>query len=217
MSPVEFDGQSKTLETQTTLRLLSDIEREQFSSQRTFSVRLGIAVGLTNAYVRRCVKKGWVKMRRVPARRYAYYLTPKGFTEKSKLVGEYLASSFAFFRIARAQCLETLQNCERRGWRRVALYGQGELVEIATLAAKETSVELVALIAPGCNAPELAGLPVAADTVSAPPFDAVLIADIADPQAAYDGLRRDLPDERIVTPALLHVSRDRAAGGPRGR
>ena len=104
-----------------------------------------------------------------------------------------------------------------RGWRRVALYGQGELVEIATLAAKETSIELVAVIAPGCNAPELAGLPVAADTASAPPFDAVLIADIADPQAAYDGLCRDLPDERIVIPALLHVSRDRAAGGPRGR
>ncbi len=217
MPHLNFDGQSKTIETQTTLRLLSDIEREQFSSQRTFSVRLGIAVGLTNAYVRRCVKKGWVKMRRVPARRYAYYLTPKGFTEKSKLVGEYLASSFAFFRIARSQCVDALQRCERSGWRRVALYGQGELVEIATLAAKETSVELVAVIAPGCNAPELAGLPVAADTASAPPFDAVLVADIADPQAAYDRLYRDLPDERIVTPPLLHVSRDRAAGGSRGR
>ena len=109
MSQVDFDGQSKTLETQTTLRLLSDIERKEFSSQRAFSVRLGIALGLTNAYVKRCVKKGWIKMRRVPARRYAYYLTPKGFTEKSKLVGEYLTSSLEFFRAARAQCLDILK------------------------------------------------------------------------------------------------------------
>ncbi len=71
MSQSESNDQSKALETHTTLRLLSDIDRERFSSQRLFSVRLGIAVGLTNAYVKRCVKKGWIKMRRVPARRYA--------------------------------------------------------------------------------------------------------------------------------------------------
>ncbi len=215
MPQPDFGSQDKTLETQTTLRLLSDIERAQFSSQRTFSVRLGIAVGLTNAYVKRCVKKGWIKMRRVPARRYAYYLTPTGFTEKSKLVAEYLTSSLEFFRIARAQCLGALEDCERLGWRRVALYGHGELAEIATLAAKETSVELVAVIAPGCNAPEFAGLPVMGGLGALPEFDAVLVADITDPQAVYDELSRDLPDERILTPSLLHVSR--AAGGPRGQ
>ncbi|MFQ5957930.1 MAG: winged helix-turn-helix transcriptional regulator [Alphaproteobacteria bacterium] len=216
MAESEFSNQSKVLETHTTLRLLSDIERERFSSQRLFSVRLGIAVGLTNAYVKRCIKKGWIKMRRVPARRYAYYVTPKGFAEKSKLVAEYLTSSFEFFRIARAQCLEILQDCERRGWRRVALYGHGELVEIATLAAGETSVELVAVIAPGCNTPEFAGLPVVRDLGGVRDRDAVLIADINDPQAAFDELRDRLPEERILTPPLLHVSRNRA-GATAGR
>ena len=209
---MDFGDRNKTLATQTTLRLLSDIECEEFSSQRTFSVRLGIAVGLTNAYVKRCVRKGWIKMRRVPARRYAYYLTPTGFTEKSKLVGEYLTSSFDFFRVARSQCLDAMQRCERRGWRRVALYGNGELAEIATVAARETSVELVAVIAPGCNSAEFAGVPVATNFAAAPRFDAVLVADISNPQAVYDELRRELPDERILTPRVLHVSR--AVGDP---
>ena len=205
----------KTLESHTTLHLLSDIERERFASQRSFSVRLGIAVGLTNAYVKRCVNKGWIKMRRIPARRYAYYLTPKGFGEKSRLVGECLTSSLEFFRMARAQCLDALQHCERRGWRRVAIYGHGEMVEISTLAAKETSVELVAIIAPGCNTATFAGLPVVADTAAAPELDAVLVADIADPQAAFEALRAVLPEERVLTPSLLHVSRNGGARVPR--
>lgn len=207
MPQSEPGHQETSPQTHATLRLLSDIERERFASQRLFSMRLGIAVGLTNAYVKRAVKKGWIKMRRVPARRYAYYLTPKGFAEKSKLVGEYLTSSFAFFRVARAQCLDLLQRCERNGWRRVVLYGNGELVEIATLAAMETEVELVAVIAPGLNTPEFAGLPVAVDLAVAPDFEAVLIADINDPQAIYDALRRQLPDARLLTPSLLYVSR----------
>jgi DNA-binding MarR family transcriptional regulator len=217
MSQSESSDQSKALETHTTLRLLSDIDRERFSSQRLFSVRLGIAVGLTNAYVKRCVKKGWIKMRRVPARRYAYYLTPRGFAEKSSLVHEYLTSSFDFFRIVRSQCLDILQECERLGWHRITIYGHGELVEIATLAARETSVELIAVIAPGCNTPEFAGLPVVGDLGELRDGDAILIADINDPQAAFDELRQHLPEDRILTPPLLHVSRNRsdAKGGRR--
>ncbi len=208
MAKPEFSDPGKLFESHTTLQLLSDVEREQFDSQRTFSVRLGIAVGLTNAYVKRCVAKGWIKMRRIPARRYAYYLTPKGFTEKSQLVSDYLTSSLDFFRNARAQYLEALQQCERRGWRRVALYGHGDLVEIATLAAKETSVELVAVIAPGCNTDEFAGLPVVTDAAKVPDVDAVLIADIDDPQGVFDSLVGTRSSACLLTPPLLHVTRD---------
>ena len=208
MSKSDFSDPGKLFESHTTLRLLSDVEQERFDSQRSFSVRLGIAVGLTNAYVKRCVAKGWIKMRRIPARRYAYYLTPKGFSEKSQLVSDYLTSSLDFFRTARAQYLEALQQCERRGWRRVALYGHGDLVEIATLAAKETSIELVAVIAPGCNTNHFAGLPVVTDTAKIPAVDAILIADINDPQGAFNVLAEAQSAERLLTPPLLHVTRD---------
>ena len=120
-------AQGNSLETQATLHLLSDVERDSFLSQRRFSMRFGIAVGLTNAYVKRCIKKGWIKMSRVPARRYAYYLTPKGFSEKSRLVANYLYGSLDFFRTARRQCVEALHECERQGWRHVALAGDSEL------------------------------------------------------------------------------------------
>ena len=209
MAQSTMRASKRALESELTLRLLSEIERHQSVSQRSLAFRLSIAVGLANAYVKRCIRKGWIKVQQVPARRYAYYLTPTGFAEKSHLTAEYLASSLKFFRDARAQCLELLQHCEWKDWRRVALAGEGDLAEIATLAARETSVELVVVIAPGCNAKEVAGLPVATDIEAASAVDAVLVTDIRGSQATYDALRERLPEERVLTPRLLHVSRGR--------
>ena len=46
------------------------------------AAELGMAVGLVNAYLNRCIQKGLVKATQAPARRYAYYLTPQGFARK---------------------------------------------------------------------------------------------------------------------------------------
>ena len=58
------------------LGLLDAVEQERAHSQRHLASELGIALGLVNAYLKRCMNKGLVKVREAPARRYAYYLTP---------------------------------------------------------------------------------------------------------------------------------------------
>src|SRR6201997_1397670 len=83
------------------LGLLESVERNGAQSQRKLASDLGIALGLVNAYLKRAVKKGLVKVGQAPARRYAYYLTPQGFSEKSRLTIEYLSSSFSLFRKAK--------------------------------------------------------------------------------------------------------------------
>src|ERR1700738_702083 len=90
------------------LDLLTSVEHDGDRSQRHIAAELGIALGLVNAYLKRCVKKGLVKVHDAPARRYAYYLTPQGFAEKSRLTVEYLSSSFSFFRLAKADCAHVL-------------------------------------------------------------------------------------------------------------
>jgi len=72
------------------LGLLESVERGGEQSQRRLASELGVALGLVNAYLKRCINKGLVKVSEAPARRYAYYLTPHGFTEKSRLTVEYL-------------------------------------------------------------------------------------------------------------------------------
>src|SRR6201997_3399178 len=86
------------------LDLLNSVD-DGAQSQRRIAGELGIALGLVNAYLKRCVKKGFVKVSEAPARRYAYYLTPQGFAEKARLTVEYLSDSFNFFRLARADCI----------------------------------------------------------------------------------------------------------------
>ena len=116
-----------------TLGVLSAIEENERATQRAISEELGIALGLANAYLKRCVKKGFVKVQHIPANRYAYYLTPTGFAEKSRLTADYLSMSFNFFRSSREQCAEQFAACQNRRWTRIALAGCGDLAEIFTL------------------------------------------------------------------------------------
>ena len=68
-----------------TLNILDTAEQNEHISQRDLSRKLGVALGLANSYLKRCVRKGLIKVQQAPANRYLYYLTPKGFSEKSRL------------------------------------------------------------------------------------------------------------------------------------
>lgn len=188
------------------LRLLDSIDRDPTVTQRRLADDFGIALGLVNAYLKRCTKKGLVKIREVPARRYAYYLTPQGFREKARLTSTYLQHSFTFFRNARLECREVLDECAASRWMRVALAGRGDLAEIIVLCAMEGPVSLVGVVDP--RAPEgalLLGLPVVADLGRLPAVDAVVVTDLERPQAAYDEMVDALAPDRVLAPKLLRV------------
>lgn len=200
------------------LGLLTSIERDSAITQRKLAGDLGIALGLANAYLRRCVRKGLVKMSQVPLNRYAYYLTPQGFAEKSRLTAEYLAVSFNFFRRARGDCAVLLRQCSARGWRTVALYGAGDLAEIAVLSAGESGIEVACVIDAGPPpGRRCAGLPVVADLAAARlaagpgGLDGIILTDTEAPQARFEELLASAAGHGfapgcIVAPSLLGVS-----------
>lgn len=188
-----------------TLGILNAVHESSEVTQRNLASELGIALGLTNAYLKRCVHKGYIKVQSAPARRYAYYLTPTGFAEKSRLTAQYLSDSLSFFRDARGQLTDAFVMCAANGWRRVALAGAGELCEIATLAAREYPVEIVAIVDGSVGPGEFAGHRVVAQLGEVLPVDAVLITDTTAPQRCYDDLTGQLAPERIIAPALLRV------------
>ena len=192
------------------MQLLSDIDDGGPVSQRSMAMNLGVAVGLANTFLKRCVRKGWVKMHEAPARRYAYYLTPQGFAEKSRLTASYLSASFSFFHKARSQCGSLLDAAVERGWRRIGLVGDGDLAEIVVLSAREATVELVAVLVPGANKASTIGLPVVARFEDLPPVDALLLTDIRAPQERYEMLCRRFDPARILVPPLLRVTQARA-------
>jgi len=200
------------------LGLLNAVHNNSAVTQRSLARELGVALGIANATLRRCVEKGLIKVREAPARRYAYYLTPRGFAEKGQLTAQYLAYSFKFFRDARSQCEALMVDCAGRGWRRIALAGAGELAEIARLCAGECGVELVVVIDRQRREQRFAGLPVAADlgAFTSDKLDAVMITDVRAPQATFDAMTAavaaiGLAAERVVAPKLLRISTARPA------
>jgi len=195
------------------LGLLDAVEQNRAQSQRLLASELGIALGLVNAYLKRCIKKGLVKVRSAPARRYAYYLTPQGFAEKSRLTVEYLSYSFSFFRQAKTDCSELFRVAKARGVSAAVLVGQSDLAEIAALCAIEQGISIVGLVQPGATERQFIGLPVfeSFDVVSKP-FDSVLITDVTNARKTCEAAVVRFGFDRVLVPELLRV-RIRQEGG----
>jgi len=189
-----------------TLGMLSAVEQSSTVTQRKLAHELGIALGLTNAYLKRLVKKGYIKATQAPANRYLYYLTPQGFAEKSALTAEYLSQSFKFFRDARSQCAEAFENCTANNWHRVALSGAGDLAEIAILSAQEFELDLIAVIDPNITADSFLDVPAYRSFDSLVDFDAVIVTDTRRPQETYERAVKDLGHQKIIALPLLGVN-----------
>lgn len=189
--------------------LLSYVEREAHVSQRALAGELGVALGLVNTYIKRCVKKGLIKVQQVPSRRYAYYLTPSGFAEKSRLTAEYLSWSLSFFRNARTQCAELFEVARERHWKSVALCGGSDLTEIAILCAAEQGISIVAIVDAGMRKASLLNIPVVASIDAMPKRpDGAIVTGIHDAQSWHDAATAALGQERVLVPPMLSVRRE---------
>jgi hypothetical protein len=195
-------------------RLLTAIEEDAAVSQRRLSVDMGIAVGSVNWYLKRSLKKGLIKFRHAPVKRYLYYLTPRGFEEKSRLTAAYLQRSFELYRQGRTECAEFFAAAAAGGMKTIFLIGDGDLAEIAALSALGTSVEVKAIVDRTSQRPACAGIPVypslrvATSAASLP--DALLITDLRRPNRVHTEVTQEtaalgLSAVRIHALPLLRV------------
>ena len=193
-----------------TLGLLRAIEDDPHQTQRGLAGQLGIAVGLTNAVLKRAVAKGLIKVASAPARRYAYYLTPQGFSEKSRLTLQYLEHSLTVVRDARDAFAGEFAACRHKGWTRIALLGGGEMADIALLGAQEAGLPPLALIAPTRAGQVRSGVPVVADVAAARglatggALDAIVLTEVLNQAARRQTAgAAGIAADRLLAPAFL--------------
>jgi DNA-binding MarR family transcriptional regulator len=192
--------------TRIMLGLLDSLDRGGATSQRSLASELGIALGLVNSYLKRCVRKGLVKVGQAPARRYAYYLTPHGFAEKSRLTVEYMSHSLSLFRRAKTDCTKALDVARERDFLHIALLGVSDLAEIATICALDSGVKIVAVIDPSSALRRFAGAPVAPSLDGLEePVDAVLVTDMREADATARAAVSRLGADRVLVPDILGV------------
>lgn len=163
---------------QRDLILLTELERDGAVTQRSLATKLGVALGLTNLYLKRLARKGYVKVTTIPSHRIRYLLTPQGFAEKSRLTYLYMQYSLSHYRDMRARLRDTLSRATGNGVQRVVIFGTGEFAEMAYLSLREMDLTLVGFIDEG-EVETFLSYPVRRPSVLAEwEFDAVLLADI---------------------------------------
>jgi DNA-binding MarR family transcriptional regulator len=128
------------------LQILDELANNDSLTQRDLSSRLGIALGLVNSYIKNLVKKGFITVKAIPTKRYAYYLTPKGFTEKTRLTYDLLHDYTRIYREARENLKNLFKKMQLDGIKKVVFAGADEIAEIAYISLHETTIELIAVV-----------------------------------------------------------------------
>jgi DNA-binding MarR family transcriptional regulator len=166
------------LQGQRDLILLTELERDGAVTQRSLAIKLGVALGLTNLYVKRLARKGYVKVTTIPSHRIRYLLTPQGFAEKSRLTYLYMQYSLSHYRDMRARLREILSRVTVVGGRRIVIFGTSEFAEMAYLSLREMDMELVGFVSDG-TVETFLSYPVSHPSVLKEwEFDAVVLADL---------------------------------------
>ena len=193
-------------EEKLTLDLLNAIDQRSDLSQRNLAQHMGIALGLTNSYLKRCARKGLVKVSEAPANRYLYYLTPKGFAEKARLTGHYLADSLTFYRQAGESCSEIFDYCKLNDKGRILLCGVSELAEIALIRAMDAEVMITGIYDPESPLDQLFSKPVWVDLAAVDEYDICLLTNLNSPYVFYKSLIKEVGKDRILIPNVLGIT-----------
>lgn len=199
-------NRKESADEQRLLELLDAVERGTGLSQRRLAREMGVALGLANSYLKRCVRKGLVKINSAPANRYLYYLTPKGFAEKSRLTAKYLSASFEFYRRAGDSCVRALNECAARRWQKVLLGGASDLAEIAALRALENGIDIVGIYDRNATRRKLVARPVWRALHETSDFDGCVLTDLSAPEKTYQHLIAQLGGDRVLVPDILRLT-----------
>lgn len=139
--------------------ILKHVEETPRVSNRMIASKLGCSVKLAHALLGKMVQKGLLHITKHHARRWDYFLTPRGLAEKTRLTYEFLEFSMSFYQEARKLSSQLCRDLAEDGVSTIAFLGASDLAEIVYLGVKEWSLELIEVYGEGST--RFLGIPVA--------------------------------------------------------
>jgi DNA-binding MarR family transcriptional regulator len=128
------------------LSLLQELEKNPIVSQRELSNKFGIALGVTNACLKRMARRGWIRIMSLDHRRIGYFLTPKGFAEKAKLTVHLISWTVQHYSTLKDFIGERLLEMRNKGVERIVFYGVSDEMEIAYITIQGVDLELIGIV-----------------------------------------------------------------------
>src|SRR2546425_11047195 len=124
------------------LEVLKHVEQTPRLNNRMAARKLGVSVKLAHVILNKMVAKGMLHVKKEHTRRWDYFLTPHGITEKTRLTYEFLEFSFQFYREARRRSAQLCRDLSESGVKQIAFLGTGEIAEIVYLGVVEWKLQL---------------------------------------------------------------------------
>jgi DNA-binding MarR family transcriptional regulator len=128
------------------LEILEKIENNGHLTQRDLSREVGIALGLVNHLLKKMVRKGWIKIKNVDAKRMRYLITRQGAKEKSSLLYKRVESTIHFYIEAKRVIKEKVQHLKKEGVEYVSIYGINHIAEVLFIVLKELGLRLECVV-----------------------------------------------------------------------
>jgi len=173
--------------------LLSELDREPQSSQRTLAKRAGVSLSVADAYLARFIDDGLVTKTSLNRRDCAYALSERGRKHLSKELLRYLREVFFLSTNARTEISTHIEGLFLdEGPIQIAVYPAGGVGESVTHALESSRIEVKALVDddPQRQGLLLHGLEVLApEALKGVPVDAVLVATYIYREEILDRLR----------------------------
>lgn len=110
--------------------ILDLIEKNSKITQRMIGDTLGIAVSMVNSYIDGYEEKGYVRRKYLSTKTVEYFITKKGIERKKVLNIGFLKSSQTIYDLAKNNIERFLNQIIHKGFKKVILYGAGEVAEI---------------------------------------------------------------------------------------
>src|SRR4030043_915180 len=128
------------------LSLLQELEKNPIVSQRELSHKFGIALGVTNACLKRMARRGWIRITSLDHHKIGYYLTPKGFTEKANLTIHLISWTVQHYSTLKEIIGRKLLEMENSGVKRIVFYGISDEMEIAYITLQGANLKLIGIV-----------------------------------------------------------------------
>jgi DNA-binding MarR family transcriptional regulator len=123
--------------------ILNILNSKDSPSQREIAKEAGISLGLVNTLLKKCAKKGLIKIERLNSRNIKYILTPAGIKEKTKKTITYVKKSYQAIKKIEVEVLKLAARAEKED-KDLYLYSEepeDEILDLVSLVLRENDLE----------------------------------------------------------------------------
>lgn len=127
--------------TENEFKVIHQLGRGARVTQRQVSQNSGLSLGLVNLILKKLIKKGYVKVKRLNRRNLQYFLTARGFSEISRRSSHYLWKTIDSVKRLKGKIQKLVLKEYSKGKTEFIILGDGELADIVEISLRDLNRE----------------------------------------------------------------------------